>query len=119
MEKPRSLVDRQDGKQLTDFWTIENAFFTMVLMIVLGVALALIIAPNVDMIIHTMRGMGFDAGAGTDWDTTREFWICHNIFIIILYCPAPLGIIIFIMACARKQRRDEFQQSGNIYYQNE
>ena len=88
----------------------------MVLMIVLGVVLALVIAPNVDMIIHTLRGMGFDAGAGTEWDTTYEFWFAHNLFVFLLYSPAPLGVAIFIIACAKKQRRDEYNESGNIYY---
>ena len=83
----------------------------MVLLVVLGVAMALVVAPNVDMIITTLRNMGFDAGAGTEWDTTNVFWICHNILIILLYCPGPLGVLIFLLSCTRRNRRDD-QNSG-------
>ena len=84
-------------------------------MVVLGVVLALVIAPNVDILIHMLRGMGFDAGAGTEWDTTGPFWTIHNILVVLMYCPAPLGVFIFIIACTRRQRRDEYAEAGAIY----
>jgi hypothetical protein len=100
---------------MTDFWTVENAFFVMILMIVIGVVLALVVSPNVDMVIHMLRNMGFDAGAGTAWDTSGTFWTIHNIFRIVLYSPAPLGVIIFIIACTKRQRRDDYAEAGAIY----
>lgn len=88
----------------------------MIMMIVLGVALALVVAPNVDMLIHTLRGMGFDAGAGTEWDSTSAFWTAHNILICLLYSPGPLGVLIFLLSCTRRQRRDDSGlEAGAIY----
>lgn len=101
---------------MTDFWTIEDAFFIMVTMIVLGVVLSLGVMPQVDLALNTLRGMGFDAGAGTDWDTTREYWIAHQAFILTCYMPAPVGVIIFIISCTKRQRRDDFSEAGAIYY---
>lgn len=100
---------------MSDFWTIENTFFVMILMILIGVASALVIAPNVDMVLHNLRGMGFDAGAGTSWDTSGYFWIVRNIFYLVIYSPAPLGILIFVISCVRRQRRDEYAEAGAIY----
>jgi len=101
---------------MTEFWTIEDAFFLMILMIVFGVVLALGVMPQVDLAINTLRDMGFDAGAGTAWDTTREFWVAHQAFVVLCYSPAPLGVIIFLIACTKRQRRDQFSESGAIYY---
>jgi hypothetical protein len=101
---------------MTEFWTIEDAFFVMVLMIVIGVILALGVMPQVDYIINELRGMGFDAGAGTKWDTTREFWVTHQLFVLLCYTPAPLGVIIFLVACTKRARRDSYAESGQIYY---
>jgi hypothetical protein len=103
---------------MTDFWSVENAFFTMILLVVMGVVLALVIAPNVDQIIMTLRGMGFDSGAGTAWDTTGAFWTIHNILVVMLYSPAPLGMLIFLVSVSKRSRRDDYNsgyESGNIY----
>lgn len=103
---------------MTDFWTVENAFFVMVILIVVQVAFALIVSPNVDQVIHTLRGMGFDAGAGTAWDTTSAFWSCHNILILFMYCPGPIGVMIFLISCSRRSRRDTIAdgaEAGAIY----
>lgn len=107
---------------MTDFWSAENTFFTMILLIVMGVVLALVVAPNIDGIIHTMRGMGFDAGAGTEWDTSYEFWVCHNILIIMLYSPAPLGVLIWLIGVSKRSRRDDYNngyEAGAIYSMEE
>ena len=103
---------------MTDFWSVENAYFTGVLMIVMGVVLSLVVAPNVDMIITTLRGMGFDAGAGTDWDTTSAFWVCHNILVLMFYSIAPLGALIFLIGVSKRSRRDDYSggyEAGAIY----
>lgn len=102
---------------MTDFWSFENSMMTGILLIVLGVVLALVIAPNVDWTIHTLRGMGFDSGAGTSWDSSSEFWVVHNIYVIFLYCPSPLGLIIILVGAAKRSRRDEISgyEAGAIY----
>jgi len=103
---------------MTDFWSFENSFFTGVILIVLGVVLALVIAPNTDMLIHTLRGMGFDSGAGTDWDSSSEFWVVHNIYVLLLYSPAPLGALIMLIGAAKRSRRDDPSagyEAGAIY----
>jgi len=101
---------------MTEFWTIEDAFFVMVLMIVIGVILALGVMPQADYIINELRDMGFDAGAGTKWDTSREFWVAHQFFVLLCYTPAPLGVIIFLVVCTKRARRDQFSEAGQIYY---
>lgn len=101
---------------MTDFWTVEDAFYLMILMVVMGVVLALGVMPVVDKSLNTLRDMGFDAGAGTPWDTTREYWIAHQVFVLTCYMPAPLGVLIFLISCTKRQRRDEFSEAGAIYY---
>ena len=110
---------------MTDFFTIEQSAFIMIMMIVLGVIIALVVAPQVDFIITTMRGMGFDAGAGGPWSDSNEFWSVHNILIVLMYSPGPMGIIIFFISVTRRNRRDNVAdaasgyESGAIYYQDE
>jgi len=91
----------------------------MIILIVMGVVLALVVAPNFDMTISTLRGMGYDAGAGTDWDTTNEFWFVHNILVLMMYSPGPLGVIIFLISVTKRQRRDSYAEAGALYYGEE
>jgi hypothetical protein len=109
---------------MTDILTVENAGMLMIFMIAVGVILALVVAPQVDFIITTMKNMGFDAGAGSPWSDESEFWSVHNILIVIIYCPGPMGIIIFLISVTRRNRRDnvssvEGYEAGSLYYAEE
>jgi len=102
---------------MTDFWTVANAFWTMVIMIVMGVGAVVGFGYYAhDMVIPMFQKMGFDAASGVDgWDSTGLFWFADKLFITLLFMPAPLGVIIFIIACTRRQRRDEYADTQSQF----
>ena len=94
---------------MTSFWDVQNAFFTMVIMIIMGVGCVVAFGYYAhDATIPALQKIGFDAGSGTAWDSTGLFWFTEKLFILLLFSPAPLGVIIFIIACSKRQRRDEY-----------
>ena len=92
---------------------------TMILLFVVGAVLAYAVGMGHDMVYTMFRGMGIDAGAGTPWDSTRELWIQTGLLYFICSLPPIFGIIIFGLSITRRQRRDEFYESGEIYNQDE
>lgn len=104
---------------MPDFWTVSRGFMTMILMFVLGAVLAYAVGMGHDITYTMLRNVGIDGGAGTPWDSTREMWIITALMYFICSLPPILGIIIFGLSVTRRQRRDEFYESGEIYNQEE
>lgn len=102
---------------MTDFFTVQNAFFTMVIMIIMGIGCVIGFGYYAhDAVIPMMQKMGFDAASGVPgWDSTGLFWFADKLFILLLFSPAPLGVIIFIISCTRRQRRDEYADTQSQF----
>lgn len=88
-------------------------------MMTTGVVLSYGVGMSRDYIFPVLRDLGIDAGAGTAWDVSQYVWIQTNLMYFCLLLPSALGIIIFIISVTRRQRRDEFVESGAIYHQEE
>jgi Na+-translocating ferredoxin:NAD+ oxidoreductase RnfE subunit len=107
---------------MTDFPSVQQGAMIMIMMIVLGVILALIVLPHVDYFLNNLQLQGFDAGAGTPWDSTREFWALHSLLVLFIMSPGPMGAIIFLISVTRRNRRDnqaEGYEAGSLYYAEE
>ena len=102
---------------MPEFWTVSRAFLAFLLMCVYGAALAYAVGMGHDVMYTYLAGIGIDGGAGTAWDSTSAMWVITALMYFILSLPPVLGIAIFGLSVSRRQRRDEFREQGEIYYQ--
>jgi hypothetical protein len=104
---------------MPDFWTVSRGFMTFLLMTVLGTVLAYAVGMGHDIVYTYLQAMGIDGGVGTPWDSTREMWIITALMYFICALPPVLGLIIFGLSVTKRQRRDEYYETGEIYNQEE
>lgn len=104
---------------MPEFWTVSRSFLAFLLMCVYGALLAYAVGMGHDVMYTWLQAAGIDGGAGTPWDSTRSMWIITALLYFILSLPPVLGLIVFGLSVCKRQRRDEFRESGEIYYQDD
>ena len=91
----------------------------MMILIVFGCLLTFAVGTAHDFLYTFLMGMGIDGGAGTPWDSTKEMWTITALLYFVCSLPPVLGIIIFALSVTKKQRRDDYWEAGQQYYQEE
>jgi len=104
---------------MPDFWTVGRGFMTFMIMCVFGAILAYAVGMGHDTMVTFLTSFGIDGGVGTDWDSTREINILTALMYFVCSLPPVMGLIIFGLSVTRRQRKDQYYESGEIYNQEE